>query len=154
MKILIVFYSRDGHTRKTAEIIANALNADIDEIVDKKPRKGIIGFLRAGYDATCGKITDISFTKDPTKYDIVIIGSPVWNGRITPAIRTYLIKNKGKIKKCGFFVTCARGAGKCLNQMHKLCNSKVLVDKVFCRKDLANEIKTFVGELEKHIPSN
>ena len=36
VKILIVFYSRDGHTRKSTEIIANVLNADIDEIVDKK----------------------------------------------------------------------------------------------------------------------
>jgi len=55
MKTLVTFYSRDGHTKRAAEIIAKALNADIDEIKDKKPRKRIIGFLRAGYDATRGK---------------------------------------------------------------------------------------------------
>ena len=111
MKALVTFYSRDGHTKRAAEIIAKALNADIDEIKDKKPRKGIIGFLRAGYDATRGKTTEINFSKNPADYDIVIIGSPVWNGRVTPAVRTYLLKNRDGIKKAAFFATCAGREG-------------------------------------------
>ena len=154
MKILIMFYSRDGHTRKTAEMIANALKADMDQIIDKKSRKGLLGFLRAGYDATRGKPTDITFTKDADEYDLIIIGTPVWNGRITPAVRTYLTKNKGKIKKCAFFVTCAGRAGKCLNQMHNLCDGKVIAEKVFFKKNVAKEVKTFVKELERVINSN
>jgi len=43
----VVFYSRDGHTKRVAEIIADALNVDIDKIEDKKSRKGLIGFIRA-----------------------------------------------------------------------------------------------------------
>jgi len=92
MKTLVAFYSRDGHTKRVAEIIANALNAELDEIVDKKPRKGFLGFLRAGYDATRRKTTEISFTKNPTDYDIVVIGTPVWNSRVTPAISNLPIK--------------------------------------------------------------
>ena len=77
MKILVAYYSRNGHTKKVAEIIADTLNADIDEIKDKKSRKGIIGFLIAGYDATRGKATDINFSKNPADYDVVILGGPV-----------------------------------------------------------------------------
>ena len=99
MKTLIAYYSRSGHTRKAAEIMSKILDAEIDEIIDKKLRSGIFGFLSAGYDATFGKKTDIKFKKDPKKYDVVIIGTPVWNGRLTPVVRTYLIMEPKENKR-------------------------------------------------------
>lgn len=151
MKVLVVFYSRDGHTRRAAEIIADTLKADIDEVVDKKPRKGIFGFLKAGYDATRGKTTAIIFTKDPGKYDIVVVGTPVWNGRVTPAVRTYLMRNRRNIKRCVFFATCAERAGKCLRQMRDLYGSDVLAERIILRNEVASEAKTFAEELMKMI---
>ena len=150
-KILVVFYSRDGHTRRAAEIIAESLNTDIDEIEDKKPRKGIIGFLRAGYDATRGKTTDINFSKTPADYDVVILGGPVWNGRVTPAVRTYLLKNRGSIKKAVFFVTCAGREGECLSQMREIYDGKILAEKVILRSNIEEEVKQFIEKLESII---
>ena len=149
MKTLVTFYSRDGHTRKSAEIIANVLNADIDERVDKKSRRGILGFLRAGYDATRGKTTDILFTKDPEKYDMVVLGTPVWNGRITPAVRTYLLRKRENIKRCAFFATYAGRLGKCLRQMHELYSGNVVTEKVIFRKKIEEEAKIFAEELKR-----
>ena len=151
MKILVVFYSRDGHTKRAAEIIAESLNADIDKIEDKKSRKGIIGFLRAGYDATRGKTTDINFSKKPADYDVIILGGPVWNGRITPAVRTYLLKNKESIKKSVFFVTCAGREGKCLSQMREIYNGEILAEKVVSRRKIEEGVKQFVEKLESII---
>ena len=150
-KILVAFYSRDGHTKKAAELIAEHLNADIDEIEDKKSRKGFIRFLIAGYDATRGKTTEITFSKDPSDYDIVIIGSPVWNGRITPAVRTYLLKNKEKIKKSCFFVTCAAKDRKALSQMNEIYGGEVLSKKVLTRKTLEEEARELAEELKSII---
>jgi len=150
-KILVAFYSRDGHTKKAAEIIAKALNADIDEIEDKKSRKGLIGFLIAGYDTTRGKITDINFSKNPGDYDVVILGGPVWNGRVTPAVRTYLLKNRNNIKKSIFFVTCAGREGKCLSQMRKIYNGEILAEKVILRSNIDQGVKEFIEELESII---
>lgn len=147
MKTLVAFYSRDGHTKRVAEIIANALNAELDEIVDKKPRKGILGFLRAGYDATRRKTTEISFTKNPTDYDIVVIGTPVWNSRVTPAIRTYLLRNRENIRRAAFFATCTGRSGKCLKQMHELYGSEVLAEKVILRNAIEGGAKAFAEEL-------
>ena len=146
-KILVAFYSRDGHTQKAAEIIAGALNADIDEIEDKKSRKGIIGFLIAGYDATRGKTTDISFSKNAADYDVVIVGSPVWNGKVTPAVRTYLLKNRNNIKKAAFFVTCAGREGKCLAQMREIYNGEVLYEKMILRNKIEEDAKQFIENL-------
>ncbi|USS39877.1 flavodoxin [Thermococcus aggregans] len=148
MKTLVVFYSRRGTTKRVAQEIAKALNADVDEVIDKKPRKGILGFLRAGYDATRGKTTEIEFEKDPSKYDLVVIGTPVWNGRVTPAIRTYLLQNKDKIKNAAFFCTFAGRAGKCLEQMEKILGKKPLLKKVLIRKRLDEGIKELVEELK------
>jgi flavodoxin len=103
MKNLIVFYSRTGTTKKMAEKMAKILKADIDEIVDRKNRKGIIRWLLAGRDAMKKKTTEITFKKDPSKYSLVILGTPTWAGLPSPAIRTYLTKNK--FKKLAFFCT-------------------------------------------------
>ena len=152
MKTLVVFYSRSGTTKRVAQEVAKALNADIDEVIDKKSRKGILGFLRAGYDATRGKTTEIEFEKDPSGYDLVVIGTPVWNGRVTPAIRTYLLRNREKIKNAVFFSTCAGRPGKCLEQMEELWGKKPILKKILIRKGLdegteepVNELKTLMG---------
>ncbi len=149
MRSLVVYYSRDGHTKRAAEIIAKIIEGDIDEIIDKKPRKGILGFLRAGYDATLGKTTEIEFKKSPENYDLVVIGSPVWNRRITPAVRTYLLRNSGEIKRCVFFVTCAGRAGKSIQQMRELYKGEVLAEKVIVRKNLEVEARNFGNKLKE-----
>ncbi len=150
-KILVAFYSRDGHTKRAAEIVTESLNGDIDKIEDEKSRKGIIGFLRAGYDATRGKTTDINFSKNPADYDVVILGGPVWNGRVTPAVRTYLLKNRESIKKSGFFVTCAGREGKCLSQMREIYNGEILAEKVILRSSIEEGVKQFIEKLESVI---
>ena len=38
MNTLVVYYSRTGNTKAIGEAIAEALNADIDEIIDLKKR--------------------------------------------------------------------------------------------------------------------
>jgi flavodoxin len=104
--ILVVFYSKTGNTKKVANDIADALGADIEEITDKKNRKGILGWLSGGRDAMEKRGTEIaSLQKDPANYELVIIGSPVWAWTIVPAVRTYLETNKAKIEKYAFFTT-------------------------------------------------
>lgn len=101
MKILAAFYSRTGNNKRAALEIAKQLKADIDEIADLKDRKGIKGLITAGRDAMNKTLTEIKTAKNPSEYDLVIVGTPVWAGGITPAIRTYLSKNK--FKKVAFF---------------------------------------------------
>ena len=102
MKSLVLFYSRTGNTGKIANEIAVKLNSDIEEIFDKKNRKGIFGYLAAAKDAATKKFTQIEeVKKDLSQYDLVIIGTPVWAWGMAPAIRTYLSKNK--FNKLAFF---------------------------------------------------
>jgi len=50
-KILVVFYSRTGNTKKVGEAIAGELNCDTEQIMDVKSRMGIFGWLRSGREA-------------------------------------------------------------------------------------------------------
>lgn len=106
MKILIAYYSKTGNTKKVAADLAARLGADTEEILDKKKRHGFFNWFRAGRDGMKKVGTEIGeLTKDPAEYDAVIVGSPVWAWNIAPAARTFLEKNKDKIRKYAFFVT-------------------------------------------------
>lgn len=102
-KISIVYYSKTGNTKKIAEELSKKLNADIDQIIDLKNRKGFFNWFIAGRDGMKKNLTRIKYSKNPSKYDLVIIGTPVWGWNMVPAIRTYLMQNK--IKKIAFFST-------------------------------------------------
>lgn len=106
MKSLVVYYSKTGVTKRAAVAISRMLGSDIEEIVDLKDRGGIIGRLYGGRDALLKKPTDIKRPKkDPSKYKLVVIGTPVWAHSLTPAVRTYLNQKKRKLRKVAFFST-------------------------------------------------
>ncbi|MFW9779813.1 MAG: flavodoxin family protein [Candidatus Heimdallarchaeota archaeon] len=107
MKFLVAYYSRTGNTKTLGIVIGKALSADIDEIIDKKKRVGIVNWIRAGRDAQGKKLTEIQFEKNPQDYDLIVIGSPIWGGNLTPAVRTYLTMHNLKGKKIGFFIYSA-----------------------------------------------
>ncbi len=104
MKTLVVYYTRTGNTKFAAETIAAEIGADMEEVVDLKNRQGRLAFLGNGKDAMQGKETQIAQTKrSPVDYDLIVVGSPVWAGSPTPAIRTYLNKNDLSGKKVALF---------------------------------------------------
>ena len=81
-------------------------NCQIEEVIDKANRNGVIGFIKSGYGALKGKTTNIERTRnDVSKYDMVIIGTPVWAGHVSCAIRTYIYENRSKLKEVAFFST-------------------------------------------------
>ena len=106
MKTLVAYYSRSGRTRKVAETLARLLQADLEEIIDCKDRSGFLGYLTAGRDASLNRLTKLkSLTKDPSSYDLVVVGTPIWAWNVSPPVRTYLTENKDKIRKVAFYCT-------------------------------------------------
>jgi flavodoxin len=122
VKSLVVYYSRTGGTKAVGEAIAKELSADCDEIVDLRKRTGLrpIRWLRAALDAKRGKLTEIQTGKKPEDYDLVVIGTPVWAGRMTPAVRTYLKEHTLEGKRLGFFCTASHDTEKAFEEMKKL----------------------------------
>lgn len=156
MKALIVFYSRTGTTKKVAQAIHASLKCDIEEIVDKKSRIGVMGYLKGGRDALRKKPTKIGAPfKNPSKYDLIIIGTPVWAHNMTPAIRTYISHNKDDFQKIAFFCTMGgSGAASTFKEMMKLCEKKPLAilylsTKEVLSTDYTSKIKEFLNNIKK-----
>ncbi len=147
MKTLVVFYSRTGTTRKLAEKIAHEFNSDLEEIIDLTDRRGAIGWITSGRDAMKKKVTSIKdLSKDISKYDLVIVGSPVWAGSVTPAIRTFLNKYKDQIKKTAFFCTMSgENPSRIFIQMQELINIKPLDILALTTKEVVN--KNYTNDL-------
>lgn len=91
MRTLIIYYSRTGTTRTLAEALATELKGDIDEIRCERYRPGGLRYLRAGYDSLRGNLPPIVMpAKEPSDYDLVLIGGPIWTSYPALPIRAYL----------------------------------------------------------------
>jgi flavodoxin len=109
VKILVVYYSRTGYTKQVAETVAAGLEADLVSIEDVNSRAGALGYFRSGRDALFGRRGSIHPTEtDPAGYDLVIVGTPVWAGRLSAPVRTYIADHKTDLKHVAFF--CTEGA--------------------------------------------
>jgi len=141
-KILVVFYSRTGTTKNIAQKIANFLSCDIEEIIDKKDRSGVRGFMSGGKDAMKRNLTEINnIEKDPSNYDIIVIGTPVWAANMTPAIRTYISKYKDSFKNVAFFcATGGTGIERTLIEMEVLCGKKPVATFSVTSRQMKSEI--------------
>jgi hypothetical protein len=49
-------------------------------------RKGLINWLRSGRDGMKKKLTKVKYSKEASKYDLIIVGTPVWGWNMVPAV--------------------------------------------------------------------
>lgn len=105
-KTLIAYYSMSGHTRALAEEIRLTLSADIEEIREPRQRRGFPGMMSALFDALRRREPPIEPpVRDPAHYDLLILGGPVWAGRLASPVRTYAHRYATKAPHVAFFCT-------------------------------------------------
>jgi flavodoxin len=105
-KTLILYYSLTGNTRVGCEVLQAELGADMIEIKDLRKRDGKWGFFKTAIGSLVGKHTRIEPEKvDITKYHNIILGSPIWTGRLSMAIRTLIDRNRFDWRKVIIYTT-------------------------------------------------
>ena len=116
IRACVIFYSYSGITRGVAEGIRNASGCDIIEVRTKRPYTSFsvytTGVLRSRKGA-CDEIEPAAI--DVSGYDFLIIGTPVWAWKPTPAINAAvraLIGCEGKMAV--IFTTCSNQPGEAL----------------------------------------
>jgi flavodoxin len=153
--ILVVYYSLTGHTRQVARQIASASGADIDPIVDVagrqyKPWDMFWLGMRAIFQRP-EPIQEPIF--DPRDYDLVILGTPVWAGRMAPPVMTYLKQHLGQLKQVALFCTEGGANGeRALRQIAELTGLEPKAQLIVTEAELKtgavqDEVKTFVAAL-------
>jgi flavodoxin len=114
-RVLVVFHSSSGNTKKVAEAIAEALSADVEQIREVNPRpvdikgKGLGNFSNMGrvvLGAITGRTTPIEESEhDLADYDLVLIGTPVYANALPMPVRAYIVQHRHKFKELAFFCT-------------------------------------------------
>jgi flavodoxin len=145
-----------GTTRKIADAISKVFSCDMEEILDTKNRKGPLGFLASGRDASQKKLTSIQpVKKDPGLYDVVLIGTPVWAGTVSTPIRTYIFQNRERFNRVAFFCTYGgRHANETFKAMSDLCGKEAVASVAITTKETKGEeylqkINEFVNTIKR-----
>lgn len=156
MKALVVYYSRTGNTKALARQIAVALGAEaeIEEITDRANRRGILGYLRSGREAWFRRRAElVPSDVDPSAFDLVVIGTPVWNASLSSPVRTFLEDHMKALRSVAFFCTMGgRGSNRVFRQMEAACRKPPLAtlartERQLASSDLPDVIGAFVARL-------
>jgi flavodoxin len=153
---LVVCYSRTGATRLVADAIAAKLGCEVEELVDSVSRLGWLGYLRGGFDAFFGRATELDpIGHDPAAYDLIVVGTPVWDRSLPPAARAYLASHGAALRQVAFFCTEDRfGAGRVFRQMTAACGRAPLAVLALHRDDITPRavdacVAEFVDEIAR-----
>jgi flavodoxin len=149
MKTSIIYYSYSGITRGIAEKIQKACGGDLIEVKSKEHYSKLTAYTLGSYRAMkmeCDPIEPETIDVSPS--DLIVIGTPVWAFKATPAINAAIAALKGcNGKKAVIFATCGGSAKDTLPIMKKALEAKgvtVVGQFVLTQKEVEDEQKTKV----------
>jgi flavodoxin len=153
-RVLLVYYSRSGVTKRLAQIIEQQLECDIEELTDTRDRSGVIGYLRSVVDALNGSLTRLEPTRnDPSDYDLIVIGTPVWMWRVSSPVRTYITENAARFRNVAFFLTYfTSGSSRVHRQLADICGRQpvaTLSVRAFLVGRSQQGVRRFVKEINQ-----
>lgn len=125
-KMLIVYFSFTGNTKKIADKLKNAVDADIAVIEPVRPYTGDYDSIvdqghdevDRGYEPEIKKID-----ADIADYDVIAVGTPTWWYTMAPVVHTFLDENDFTGKIVVTFMTNAGWHGTVISDMKKAVKS-------------------------------
>ncbi|THD46926.1 MAG: flavodoxin [Bradyrhizobium sp.] len=157
-KILVVFFSRSGTTRRIATALSATLGGSIEEIVEGRGRDGFLGYWRSIIEARRGHLPSILPAKnDPSSFDLVVIGTPVWAWSVSSPVRSYLTANKDRLPAVAFFCTLGgKGSETAFAQMQGIIGKPPRATCAITARDVASgggasQLADFVAALQRHV---
>ncbi|MDD3027222.1 MAG: hypothetical protein PHI41_04125 [Erysipelotrichaceae bacterium] len=139
-KTIIVYYSSTGNTYMIAKYLHDQLDWEMVAVSLKKPLrlKGFFKYLYGGFMAISGcrpKLDNIEVDWD--EFDRIIIASPIWAGRMAPAIRS-LIESKVFANKDIYFLYTNEGGAKNIpRSARKIISANNQLKGTFSCRDVA-----------------
>lgn len=154
-KRLVAYFSASGTTKKAAEMIASAVDADIYEIVPKQPySKADLNWMdkksRSSVEMSDKKFRpEISNTDAPIdKYDEIILGFPIWWYVAPTIINTFLESYDFSGKKIILFATSGgSGFGNTVSELQISAPDAAIVEGKVFHKAAKQEIAEWVRSI-------
>jgi hypothetical protein len=160
-KVLVVYYSLSGNTARVAKHLATLLDADIEVLRDADHGAGWLGALKASMNAWRRKPGKIdSPCHDPSRYELTLIGTPVWAWQVTPAVRAYLQLMAGRMRNLAVFVTSGNtDVGRIAPSIESIAARKAIASAGFNAMELKDQttydrkIATFMQAIQAFLSS-
>ena len=152
--VLIVYYSLSGKTRAAAETLRISLGADIVEIRDGRPRRGLRGMLRSVRESLTGAVPEIeSDGHHPLAYKLVVLATPVWAARPASPMYAYIQRHKAILPEVAFLCTYGGvGAAATLARLAELVGKAPVTTLSLSDKDRkSGEARDAVGRFARRL---
>jgi len=140
MKTAVVYYSLHGDCAFAAEQIKALLNADLIrlETRDEKKRSFLGKMLWGGSMASLHIKPGLKpYTFDPSAYELIVIGTPVWAWSPAPPIQTFLGEANLSGKKIALFICHGSGPKKAMKKFKALLAG----NEIIAETDFENAIQ-------------
>jgi len=77
--------------------------------------------------------------KDPSDYDLLVIGTPVWAGKMSTPVRAYINEIEDKVNNVALFCTMnSKGDESTLKGMEELIGKMAMAKSSFTSGDIKN----------------
>ena len=132
-KALVVYYSLEGSTKFVAEKIADAVQADIMPLEPEKDIApgGFFKYFQGGmqvFRKTKPVLKPLSLPYQ--LYKIVFLGSPVWAGNFTPAVRSFMANDDFTGRQVAVFCTHRGGPGSVFDKFKIHLNKNEVIGQI------------------------
>jgi flavodoxin len=126
MKTCIIYHSYSGNTRSVAERVSAACEGTLIEVISHEYSSRLTAYTIGCYRAMKGMSDPIEpVTIDVSSCDLIVIGTPVWAGRATPAINAAVAALAGcEGKSAVIFATCGGMEGETLPILKKALEAR------------------------------
>ena len=126
MKPVIIFHSYSGTTRSVAEQVAAACSGTMTEVRSTQYSSRLTAYTVGCYRAMKGESDPIEpATIDAATASVIVIGTPVWAGRATPAINGAVAALDGCAgKKAVIFATCGKNTGETFPRLRQALEAR------------------------------
>ena len=153
MKILVAYFSATGTTKAVATELANAINADIYEIVPEVPYtnddlnwrdKSSRSSLEMK-DDTSRPVIGSDKVDNMDQYDVIFLGGPIWWYKLSHIINSFLESYDVSGKKIVLFATSGgSGLGNSVEALEESAPGARLVDGAVLKETMkSEELKIF-----------
>ena len=153
-KDLVTYFSASGATKKVAEQLAEAIGADIFEIIPEKL------YTKADLNwknplARCNKeffgkkdVPVTGIVNNMAEYETIYVGFPIWYGVAPNVVHTFLKSYDLTGKKIAVFATSGgSGMGKTSEKMKPyIGEAEIVKEKLFAPTASADELKSWAEE--------
>lgn len=129
MKTCIIYHSYSGNTRGVAEKVHAACGGELIEVISKEYSSSITAYTLGCYRAMKGMCDPIEpAVIDVAADDVIVIGTPVWAARATPAVNAAVAALEGcKGKQAVIFATCGGKEGETIPMLKKALEEKGVI---------------------------